>query len=457
MHSRNRTARADRLNLPALASIMLGVIVVTLDISLTSTAIPSIAASLAVPAAQLIWVINIYYLAVVAALLPLGALGEIHGHRRVFLGGLLVFALGALCSGLASSLWALMAGRAVLGLGAAAVSATTPAMIRALYPPERLGRGLGLYAMVVGIAFTVGPTATSAVLSAVDWPWLYWMSAPVALFALGLGIFYLPETEPNIRRFDTRAAALCAATFACLLFAIAGAAHLGWLPVAAAVSSALLFGYLLRLREAKQAAPLLAVDLFQIPVFALSAVTASFAFAVQGLVFVVLPFLLMFQMSYSQVEAGLLITPWPAALAFMTLIAPRLAERVKPGLLGAVGLAILAAGLCLVATMPATPSIFSIAWRLWLCGVGFGLFQSPNMVALMSSAPKNRSGGAGGILAASRLLGQSIGAAAVAFCLTTWPTQGVATALWLGMALALLGSLASLLRLLPSVAQRAAA
>ena len=91
MHSRTRTARADRLNLPALVSIMLGVIVVTLDISLTSTAIPSIAASLAVPPAQLIWVINIYYLAVVAALLPLGALGEIHGHRRVFLGGLLVY------------------------------------------------------------------------------------------------------------------------------------------------------------------------------------------------------------------------------------------------------------------------------------------------------------------------------------------------------------------------------
>ena len=452
----SRPSINNGLNVKALMALMLGVVIVTLDISLTSTAVPSIATSLGISAAKVIWIINAYYLAVIAALLPLAALGEIHGHRRLFMCGLLVFALGALASGAAQSLWSLVAGRALLGLGTAAVSATTPAMIRTLYPPARLGRGLGLYAMVVGIAFTVGPTATSAVLSVASWPWLFWMSAPFALIAFVLGMSNLPDTERSIRRFDPLAAALCSAMFACLLLAIAGMAHMGWRPVALAMMGAAMFYGLLRHREAGRTAPLLAADLFKVPLFALSAVTSSCAFAVQGLVFVVLPFLFIFKMGYTQVEAGLLITPWPAALAFMTLIAPRLAERIAPGLLGCAGLVILSFGLMLIAVMPVDMNITGIAWRLGVCGVGFGLFQSPNMVALMSSAPKDRSGSAGGILATSRLLGQSIGAASVAFCLSTWTGNGVVIAIWLGAALAMLGSGVSLLRLLPSVNQRSA-
>src|SRR5690606_33745662 len=152
-------------------------------------------------------------------------------------------------------------------------------------------------------------------------------------------------------------------------------------------------GYCLRRREAGIAAPILAADLFQIRLFMLSAATAMCAFAVQGLVFVMLPFLFQFQLGYSQVQAGFLITPWPATLAFMTLIAPPLVNRISPGTLGGVGLMILAVGLALLTTLSAPASVHDIAWRLILCGVGFGLFQSPNMVALMSSAPRHRSGG----------------------------------------------------------------
>lgn len=441
----------QRMNVTALIALMLGVAIITLDISLTSTAVPAIALGLDVPAATTIWIINIYYLAVIAALLPLAALGEIYGHRRVFLIGLLVFAAGSLASGLSDSLWALMTGRALLGLGSAAVSATTPALIRTLYPPARLARGLGLYAMIVGIAFTVGPTATSAILSVAGWPWLFLPSVPVALIAFGLSIVGLPATDRNVRPFDAASALLCAAMFACLLFAIAGLAHLGWLPVIFAFTLALVFGYGLRRREAGRAAPILALDLFRIPLFTLSAATSICAFAVQGLVFVVLPFLFTFGMGFTLVEAGLLITPWPAALAFMTLVAAPLAERIAPGVLGCAGLMILAIGLGLLATMPVSASVFDISWRLFLCGVGFGFFQSPNMVALMSSAPLARSGGAGGILATSRLLGQSIGAAAVAFSLSMWPQTGVTVAIWLGAALAVLGGIISALRLLPSI------
>jgi len=445
------SAHPHRMNVPALIAVLLGVVIITLDISLTSTAIPAIAEGIGVSAASTIWIINVYYLAVVAALLPLAALGEIHGHRRIFFSGLGVFALGSLACGFAETLPALMAGRALLGLGSAAVSATTPALIRTLYPPARLSHGLGLYAMVVGIAFSVGPTAASSILAVAGWSWLFLPNVPIALLAVALALRGLPPTERNVRPFDAMSAALCAGMFACLLFSIAGMAHLGWRPVvlAAAVSAACAYG--LRRRESGRAAPILAFDLFRIPLFSLSSATAVCAFSIQGLIFVVLPFLFQFKLGYSQVETGFLITPWPATLAFMTLVAAPLSNRIAPGVLGSAGLLIIALALALLAMLPNGAGVYDISWRLVLCGVGFGLFQSPNMVALMSSAPRHRSGSAGGILAASRLLDQSMGAAAVAFCVSAWPAEGIKTAIWLGVALAIVGSGISLLRIAPFV------
>lgn len=441
----------DRINLPAIIAVLLGVSIVTLDISLTSTSVPTIARGIGVSAASTIWIINIYYLTVVAALLPFAALGEIYGHRRIFFSGLCVFAIGSLCCGLANSLTQLMIGRGIVGFGAAAVSATTPALIKSLYPPANLSRGLGLYAMIVGIAFTVGPTAASTVLAIADWSWLFLPNAPLAMAAFLMAIKGLPQTERNVRPFDIVSAMLCASMFACLLYGIAGMAHLGWVPVVIAFSAFIALGYCLMKRESGQAAPILAIDLFRIRLFTLSSLTAICAFAVQGLVFVVLPFLFQFKLGFSQVEAGFLITPWPATLAFMTLVAAPLSDRISPGILGCLGLIIVAFGLALIAALPNHVQIYDVIWRLVLCGVGYGLFQSPNMVAMMNSAPKNRSGSAGGILSTSRLVGQAIGAAAVAFCVSHWSEQGIHVAIWLGVLIAILGSGVSLVRIFPSM------
>jgi MFS transporter, DHA2 family, multidrug resistance protein len=440
-------AHTARIDPRALLALMISVVVVTIDISLTSTAVPAIAQGLGQSPASTIWIINAYYLCVVASLLPLAALGEIIGHKRVFTVGLGVFALGALASGLSESLTALMLSRGLLGMGAAAVSATTPALIKALYPPTQIGRGLGLYALIVGLAFTAGPTAVSAVLSIASWHWIYLANAPFALLALLLVRGGLPETERATRTFDPIAAMLCALMFAALLAALSSLGHIKWLAVGISTAVGLVLAYALMRREAGNPAPILGIDLFRIRLFTLSSLTSITAFTVQALVFVVLPLLLTIELGYTPAEAGLLITPWPAALAIVNVISGRLSEHIKPGVLGAIGMAIVAVGLLQVATLPPAPDAFDIGWRLVVCGVGFGLFQSPNMVAMMNSAPKARSGSAGGILATSRLLGQSIGAASVAFCLTSFAQHGIAAALWVGIAAATLSAAVSAIRL----------
>jgi DHA2 family multidrug resistance protein-like MFS transporter len=445
-----------RVSLPAVLAVLVPVSLSTLDISLTNTALPAIAQDIGATSASSIWVVNAYYLVVVAALLPLAALGEIFGHRRVFIAGLVVFVAGSLAAGLASSLLTLAAARALLAIGAAAISAVTPALIRFIYPPHQLGRGLGIYALVVGVAFTTGPTIASAVLAVTNWPWLFLANVPLGLVAMGLTLRSLPATETNLRPFDGLSAVLCAALFALLLLGLSGLAHqVGWSWILSAWAAAFACGYALLRREAGQPAPILAVDLFRRPMFAMSSATSVCAFAVQGLAFVVLPFWLHTVLSFSQSQTGLLITPWPAALAVMAIIAAPLSDRYSPGLLGGGGLLILSGGLASLALMPLHPAPIDIIWRMALCGVGFGFFQAPNMKAIMASAPRERSGGASGIVATSRLLGQAFGAALVALCLSISPAEGAKVAIWVGCCIAVLGSLMSLSRLLPAVRGRA--
>ncbi|WP_375691218.1 MFS transporter [Pseudooceanicola sp. LIPI14-2-Ac024] len=438
------------LSVPALVVVLLGGSLVTLDISMTSTALPELSRALGVTPANAIWAVNAYYLAVIAALLPLAALGEVVGQRHMFLAGLAVFAAGSAAAGLSDRFLAVVGSKAMIGLGAAAVNAMTPALIRTLYPANRLGRGLGLYAMCVGISLSLGPPMTSFILAVADWHWLFHLDAAVALATLAAGVKVLPVVAPRVRPVDWGAAALCAATFALLLFALSGIARLALPWVALAATGAAVSGILLWRRDRRSPAPMLAIDLFRSRVFALSSGTSVCAFVTQAVIFVVLPFLFKVEMGYSQVEAGLLITPWPAALAAMTLVAAPMADRFPPALLAFAGLIILAIGIGTLASMPPDASISGIATRLVVCAIGFGFFQSPNMVAIMQSAPIERSGAASGILAISRLLGQALGAVVVAVCFWRWSETGMHAALWIGMAVALAGAGLSILRLLPS-------
>src|SRR5439155_1887071 len=132
---------------------------------------------------------------------------------------------------------------------------------------------------------------------------------------------------------------------------------------------------------------LLPVDLFTRRVFALSVTTSVCSFVAQGIMFVALPFYFQDVIGRSQVETGLLITPWPVTVAIIAPIAGRLADRYPTGILGGIGLGVLSSGLVLLALLPAQPADADIVWRIIVCALGFGFFQSPNNRAIVSSAP----------------------------------------------------------------------
>jgi MFS transporter, DHA2 family, multidrug resistance protein len=432
----------------AIVAIMLAVALATLDTAIANTALPTIAVDLHAKPAASVWIINAYQLAMVATLLPLAALGDIIGHRRIYIAGVAIFTGASLVCGLASSLPTLAGARVLQGLGASAIMSVNIALIRFIYPPHRLGRGVGMNALIVGVAFAVGPTVASLILSVANWPWLFAVNVPIGIAALAFGLSSLPQTPRGKHRFDAGAALLNVVTFAALILALGGAAQRADTRfVLAAAAVTLVFGWMLIQREAGHPSPMLPVDLFKRPVFTLSALTAVCSFAAQGLAFVSLPFYFEGALQRTQVETGFLMTPWPVVVALAAPIAGRLSDRYPPGLLGGIGLAILSAGMASLALLPAHPSVADIVTRMAICGAGFGFFQSPNLKALMASAPPERSGGASGIIATARLIGQATGAALVALSFGIAGRHGPALALATGAVFSGVASVASSLRL----------
>ena len=431
-----------------MAAVLLAIAMATLDTAIANTALPTIAADLGVGPAESVWVVNAYQLVIVASLMPMASLGDILGQRRVQLCGLAMFTAASVLCALSWSLPSLIAARMLQGVGASAIMATNIALIRFIYPFSILGRGVGLNALAVGISFAVGPTVASMILLVAHWPWLFAVNLPIGLAALALAWNALPATPRGGHGFDGLAAVLTAGTFSLFVLGLGEAAHEApLLRVAGEWAGALACAVLLLRRQAGHPAPMIAIDLFRRPLFALSAVTAIGSFAAQGLAFVALPFLFQHALGRSAVETGFLMTPWPVVVAIMAPIAGRLSDRYSPGLLGGIGLAMLAAGMALLALLPAAPSVADIAWRMALCGAGFGFFQAPNLRAFLTSAPPGRSGGASGVASLVRLLGQTTGAALVAACFAVSQAQGPVLALALGGAFAGVAGLASLMRL----------
>ncbi|MEY2458115.1 MAG: transporter, family, multidrug resistance protein, partial [Acidimicrobiaceae bacterium] len=338
--------------------------------------------------------------------------------------------------------------RVLQGLGAAGIMSVNTALVRFIYPGRLLGRGFGHNALVVATAFTIGPTVASGILAVGTWPWLFAVNIPFGLVAILIGLKTLPRTPRATHAFDFPGALLAAGCLGLFVLGIGSAAHHAQPGlVLIELVGAVLLGWILLRRQADHPAPMLPIDLFRRPLFALSTATAICSFAVQGLAFVSLPFYFEDILGRSQVETGFFMTPWPLVVAVMAPIAGRLSDRYPAGILGGLGLALLGVGMALLAMLPANPAVADIVWRMAVCGCGFGFFQTPNMKALMSSAPAGRSGSASGIVATARLTGQTIGAALAALCFGLVGREGATLALVLGAGFAAIGCGMSVLRM----------
>jgi DHA2 family multidrug resistance protein-like MFS transporter len=405
----------------AVGVLLMTLVLVVLDGAIANVALPSIALSLGASASDTVWVVSSYQLAVLVALLPCGALGEIYGPRRVFLLGVAVFTLASAACAFAESLPILVAARFVQGLGAGAIMALAVMNLRFAVPQKMLGTIIGFNAMTIAISSAAGPAVAGAILSVASWPWLFAVNIPLGLIVLSCG--GLLGHRPGVGR-KLNIAALVANTLMFILFfcgadRIVGTPVTGGLLIAAAL---LCLAALLRL-ERNAAAPIVPTDLLAKPAFRVAVIASIACFTGQMLSYVALPFYLQHSLHMTPVLAGLYMMPWPAATIVIAPISGRLADRFKTAWLCAAGGGLLAAGLLIAGLSPADPRGIAFLIGTVIAGTGFGLFQTPNNRTLLLSAPKARSGAAGAMQGTARLLGQNIGAISMSVIFETMPLE----------------------------------
>ncbi|MEJ1968182.1 MAG: MFS transporter [Rhizomicrobium sp.] len=326
------TVHPDGLPTPqrywAIVTIALGIIMAVMDSAIANIALPTIGVDLHADPALSIWIVNGYQLAITVSLLPLAALGDIIGYRRIYIAGLILFTIASLLCAVAHSLAFLAFARVAQGFGGAGIMSVNSALIRFIYPHAKLGRGLSINTLIVAVSAAMGPTVASAILSVGTWPWLFAVNVPFGIVAAVIAVRALPFTPRAQRAFDIPGALLVALMFGLLIGSIDAFGHgESFVPFAVEFAATIAIGFIMVRREATAAAPMLPVDLMRIPIFALSIATSICSFAGQMLALVSLPFLLQRGMHFSAVETGLLITPWPIGTAIVSPIAGRLADR----------------------------------------------------------------------------------------------------------------------------------
>src|SRR5690242_5544482 len=181
----------------AILTLMVGLAMSCLDTAIVNVALPAIASDLHANAADSIWVVNAYQLAVLISLLPFASFGDLFGYRRVYRFGLVLYTAAALVSATANSLEMLILGRALQGLGAAGLMSVNTALVRFTYPRRQLGRGIAMVSLVVSVSSAAGPSVAAAILAIGPWPWLFAINVPIGIAAFLLSLRLLPYTPPS--------------------------------------------------------------------------------------------------------------------------------------------------------------------------------------------------------------------------------------------------------------------
>lgn len=413
----------------AMIALMTALAMTVLDGTIVNIALPQIAISLKVSAGAAIWVANGYLLAVAMTLATFASLAARVGYRNQFAAGLAVFTLASLGCALAPSINVLIGMRLLQGIGASAILSIGPAILRTIFPNRLLGRILGVNALMVASFSAIGPTLGGMLLSIAGWEWLFAINVPLGAIGVVLALRALPgERTLALGRFDGAGAVLSAAAMGALIMAAEACQRLGapgqaenaGLEALAYGVTAILAGTAFVWRQRRAQQPLLPLSLFASARFSMAALTSLISFIGQGMAFLALPFLFQSNYGYSALHAALLFTPWPLGIILAAPQAGKLSDRYPPIALSSAGLATFTAGLVLLALLPAQAQTWDICWRGFICGIGFGFFQSPNNREMLSNTSREHSAAASGVLAIMRTFGQCLGAALMGIILSVF-------------------------------------
>lgn len=406
-----------------LFAVGVGTFMSALDGSIVNALLPVLRTSLRTDVAEIEWVITIYLLVVSGVLLAFGRLGDLRGHRDVYAAGFLGFALTSGLCGLAPSVQWLVAFRALQAIAAAMLFANAPAILTLSFPPSERGRALGLQATMTYLGLSVGPPLGGLLAGRLGWRAIFFVNVPIGVIGAWLSRRVIARDRPEDvpPRFDLAGAALFFVGLFALLLALNQGHDWGWSSaavlslVAAALATLAGFVALERRREH----PMLDLSLFASRPFSGATFSALVSYIAAYAILFLVPFYLVQQRGLAPREAGVVLMAQPLVMMVSAPLAGALSDRIGSRGPSLAGLATLITGLLLLSRVRAETRLGLVAGALAVCGLGLGLFTTPNNSRLLGAAPPHRRGIASGVLAAARNVGMVIGVGIAGAVLTT--------------------------------------
>lgn len=406
-----------------LLAVGIGTFMSALDGSVANIVLPLVSRAFGSDVATVEWVVTLYLLVVSGLLLSFGRLGDLRGHKPVYVVGFAVFVLSSALCGLAPTVGTLIAFRALQALGAAMLFANGPAILTKNFPSAQRGQALGLQATMTYLGLTVGPSLGGWLADQFSWRAVFYINVPVGLLALLLSLRFIPHDPATAQpeRFDLAGAVTFMAGLVTLLLGLNEGYAWGWTSPAilGLLATAGLFLGAFVVIERRVPNPMLDLSLFQRRLFSASTASAVLNYICIYSIIFLMPFYLIQGRGLDPAQAGLLLTAQPLVMAVAAPLSGTLSDRIGARLPGTVGMIILAVGMFLLSRLgPQSPPGY-VAAALAIVGLGTGTFISPNTSALMGAAPRHRQGIASGVLATARNFGMVLGVGLAGAIFTT--------------------------------------
>ena len=439
-----------------LAIVSVALFMVTLDNLVVTNALVSIREDLGASLEQLEWTVNAYTLSYAVFLLTAAALGDRLGRRRVFVAGIAIFTVASALAAVAPSTDALIAARALQGLGGAVITPLSLTLLSGAFAPEKRGLALGIWSGVSGLGVALGPVVGGAVVEGFSWQWIFWLNVPIGLALAPAALSMLRESRGPNATLDLPGVALASSGLLGVVFGIVRAGELGWTSttvVAAIAGGAVLLAAFVAW-ELRTESPILPMRFFRNRAFAATnGVSLAMFFGTFGSVFLLAQFFQVAQ-GYSPLEAGLRTLPWTAMPIFVAPVAGILSDRIGSRPLMAAGLALQSAGLAWIAVVTTPTMAYGLVVPGFvMAGAGMALVFAPAANAVLSAVRPEEAGQASGATNTVREIGGVLGVAVLATVFTKLGgfsspqayVDGLVPAVWVGAAVLAVGALVALL------------
>jgi EmrB/QacA subfamily drug resistance transporter len=446
----------ERNSIWTLAIVSVALFMVTLDNLVVTNALVSIREDLGASLEQLEWTVNAYTLSFAVFLLTASALGDRFGRRTVFAAGLGIFTLASAAAALAPSTEALIAARAVQGLGGAVITPLSLTLLSDAFAAEKRGLALGIWSGVSGLGVALGPVVGGAVVDGFSWQWIFWLNVPIGIALVPVALALLAQSRGPNRTIDLRGVALASSGLLGLVFGIVRSQALGWTSTTVLVSLGagivLLAAFVAW--ELRAPAPMLPMRFFKNRGFAATnGVALAMFFGAFGSIFLLAQFFQVAQ-GYSPLEAGIRTLPWTAMPIFVAPVAGILSDRIGSRPLMVAGLSLQSLALAYLALVTA-PDVAYLAFvpGFVMAGSGMALVFAPAANAVLSSVRPSEAGQASGANNTIREIGGVLGVAVLASVFTSSGgygspqdyVDGLIPAVWVGAAVLGVGALVALL------------